>query len=801
MTVKKRRKAMALILTFTLVFTSIFGTGAAFATTGEMQEGNVIDPESNWCSVSYLREGEEVSSVRYVTNFENYAGSVNVPYDASDVNVQISYSNSEREFIPVAYDENGQCTKELTVTLTNGSTQTYSVTVIREPGDVITLPWIDVCYRIDGESATWPVDTTSLASEGEAYASIPWVYDEEAGITFDMSPEYEGKIPELEGTFTATEAGTPVSFTMTTPDKSITKTFTIYLVRTPLSSDTDFYGNVLADNGTKEYELSFVKGNFEENGGTYTVEVPYGTITDVDGKDDNGLKMIVYLSDSCATMDLPYDSDNGNYVADFELGDDGTYSRSFTVIAENGDQYPAVIKLKENAGNEIEVRDAGVVWAVLKDNQVSQREENAVDLNAAATADGTTVTVPKSIFGQDDSFVSIFFDMQFVYWPDVNVEITYSDGSTFTEPAMDGWVGATLELADVDFAVIKVTAASENGKATKTYKIRVAKEDPGQHAYGEWITDKAADCTNAGAKHRVCSVCGNVEEGVISALNHDKVPHAEKPATCTEKGWAAYETCSRCAYTTYAESGATGHTPGPAATCAAAQKCETCQAVLKAPLGHKAGTAKVTKKATASKAGTKVQKCTVCNATVKTIKIKEAKVSLSKDRFTYTGKNISSKKLPKVVVKDGNGKTISAKSYTVQKPKNVKKMKAIGRYAYKITFKKTCKEYTGSKTVYLQITPKKTSITKVQSAKKAVTVKWKKGKKAQITGYQVMLATNSKFTKNAKTVTIKGYSKTSKKVTKLKAKNKYFVKVRTYKTVKGVKIYSDWSKVKTVKTK
>ena len=50
-------------------------------------------------------------------------------------------------------------------------------------------------------------------------------------------------------------------------------------------------------------------------------------------------------------------------------------------------------------------------------------------------------------------------------------------------------------------------------------------------------------------------------------------------------------------------------------------------------------------------------------------------------------------------------------------------------------------------------------------------------------------------------VTVKGYNKTSAKVTKLKAKTKYFVKVRTYKTVKGKKIYSDWSKVKTIKTK
>jgi DUF971 family protein len=128
-------------------------------------------------------------------------------------------------------------------------------------------------------------------------------------------------------------------------------------------------------------------------------------------------------------------------------------------------------------------------------------------------------------------------------------------------------------------------------------------------------------------------------------------------------------------------------------------------------------------------------------------------------------------------------------------------MKNVGRYAYKVTFKSSCKTYSGSKIVYLQIKPNKTSLSTVKGLKKAVTVKWKKGKKVQVTGYQIMVATNNKFTKNKKTVTVKGYGKSSVKVAKLKAKTKYFVKIRTYKTVNGVKIYSNWSKVKSIKTK
>ena len=114
-------------------------------------------------------------------------------------------------------------------------------------------------------------------------------------------------------------------------------------------------------------------------------------------------------------------------------------------------------------------------------------------------------------------------------------------------------------------------------------------------------------------------------------------------------------------------------------------------------------------------------------------------------------------------------------------------------------------DYAGSITKTFKINPKGTSIVKLAKAKKAITVKWKKQPakmaKLRITGYQIQLATNKKFTKGKKTVTVKGFKKASKKIGKLKAKKKYYVKIRTYKTVGGVKYYSKWSKVKAVKTR
>ncbi len=95
--------------------------------------------------------------------------------------------------------------------------------------------------------------------------------------------------------------------------------------------------------------------------------------------------------------------------------------------------------------------------------------------------------------------------------------------------------------------------------------------------------------------------------------------------------------------------------------------------------------------------------------------------------------------------------------------------------------------------------PKGAKFKKVKGSKKAIALTWAKVK--GVKGYQIQVATDKKFKKNKKTVTIKKQKTTKKIVKKLKAKKKYFVRIRTYKTVNGKKVYSSWSKAKTVKTK
>ena len=107
--------------------------------------------------------------------------------------------------------------------------------------------------------------------------------------------------------------------------------------------------------------------------------------------------------------------------------------------------------------------------------------------------------------------------------------------------------------------------------------------------------------------------------------------------------------------------------------------------------------------------------------------------------------------------------------------------------------------YTGSYTKYFKILPKGTSLSKLTAGKKKLTVKWKK-QSTQTTGYQIRYSLKSSM-KSAKTVTIKSNKTTSKVIKSLKAKKKYYVQVRTYKTVKSVKYYSSWSKKQSLKTK
>ena len=80
------------------------------------------------------------------------------------------------------------------------------------------------------------------------------------------------------------------------------------------------------------------------------------------------------------------------------------------------------------------------------------------------------------------------------------------------------------------------------------------------HDYGEWYVTVEATCTTDGEERHDCSRCEHYETRVVEKLGHDLIHHDAVAPTCTEIGWDAYDTCSRCDYTTYVEIPATGHT-------------------------------------------------------------------------------------------------------------------------------------------------------------------------------------------------------------------------------------------------
>ena len=173
---------------------------------------------------------------------------------------------------------------------------------------------------------------------------------------------------------------------------------------------------------------------------------------------------------------------------------------------------------------------------------------------------------------------------------------------------------------------------------------------------------------------------------------------------------------------------------------------------------------------------------------------KVTSVALSGTSYTYNGKV----RTPSVSAKDSAGNTIPKSEYTVKYGSG---RKNVGQYKVTITFKG---KYNGTYYRTFRILPKGTKLKKVSAGKKCFTVKWSK-QKTQTTGYQVQYSLKKNFKSGAKTKTIGKTKTTAKKVTRLKKKKTYYVRIRTYKTVKisgkKTKLVSAWSSVKKVKTK
>lgn len=279
-----------------------------------------------------------------------------------------------------------------------------------------------------------------------------------------------------------------------------------------------------------------------------------------------------------------------------------------------------------------------------------------------------------------------------------------------------------------------------------------------------WTMVTPKTCTTNGLRIKKCTVCGATCSRAIIRAGHVAVTDKAVAATCTETGLTEGKHCRIC------------------------KKVLTAQNTVEAK-GHTYET--TITKATTSENGSVVTKCVTCGAVKSNVSIdKISTVKLSKATLEYTGKA----KKPTVTVNDSKGKALKeGTDYTVKYSDGCKN---VGKYTATVTFKGN---YSDTKKLTFTIIPEGTSISKLTAGKKQFTVKWKK-QSTQTTGYEIQYST-SKNMKSAKTATISKTKTTSTTVKSLKASKTYYVRIRTYKTVKGTKIYSSWSGVKNVKVK
>ena len=534
--------------------------------------------------------------------------------------------------------------------------------------------------------------------------------------------------------------------------------FKMWIKHSDGSVATDSSGNPLQTVQTFDIPVWNDKANFW----------PLGALDHIKSDFNSGLKScsLIYQIPSDAqlksgdTVAFQVLDENGNVLAD-----DNTETQRYTTVSiqykfEDGSEIP------NTAGGTFTV-PYGTKLDLTPAKTLYDYEFIKVDgLNKPIVSDGTVVTYYYKNKNEEHTH---------------NLTLVAAKAATCTTAGNSAYY--TCDGCDKWFA-------DATGSVEITDKTSVKIPAPGHTAGTEWKSDdtnhwhecsrchdKKDEAAHDYGSDNVCDTCGYYK---TVPHTHNLTLVGAKAATCTESGKEAYYKCEGCGKFYEDVLG-------------------TKEITDLASWGNIAKIAHTTKqtvtKATPTANGKIVNYCSVCKKTLSTTVIpKASSIKLKATSLTYNGKV----RTPKVIVKDRTGKTLVKNTdYTVSYAKG---RKYVGKYAVKITFKG---KYSGTKTLYFTIKPKATSISSLKAGSKKFTVKWKK-QATQTTGYQVQYSASSKFSK-AKTVTVGKNTTVSKKISKLSGKKKYYVRVRTYKTVKingkSIRIYSGWSKAKTVTTK
>ena len=186
------------------------------------------------------------------------------------------------------------------------------------------------------------------------------------------------------------------------------------------------------------------------------------------------------------------------------------------------------------------------------------------------------VTIPKSVksigffaFGVNRTLTDVYYEGSEAEW--INIEINGHNDNLIKAnihynsagPCVNHKAGTAVK-EKVKNATCKAEGSYDsvvycsvcNSEISRTTKV-IPKS---AHKYDAGKVTKRATCTAKGVKTYTCTVCGVTKTADITALGHALVHHNAKSPTTHEKGWSAYDTCSRCSYTTYKEIPAKGPT-------------------------------------------------------------------------------------------------------------------------------------------------------------------------------------------------------------------------------------------------
>ena len=397
---------------------------------------------------------------------------------------------------------------------------------------------------------------------------------------------------------------------------------------------------------------------------------------------------------------------------------------------------------------------------------------------------------------------------------------------------------------------------------TNYENVETSENDTTVHTH-TWDAGKittAPTCTTTGIKTYTCTSCGATRNENVDKIEHDYDCETNQ-ATCTEDGYTKY-TCKYCGYSyQYITEYAIGHIYeyisngdgthyqyctrcGYKTTNQECIKinngsdyvCRYCDYVfprrITTTLESTSTETTSTKETTNKEESTKVSSTDTSNTTIHTHtwnagKITTAPTCTTTGIKTYTctscgatrNENVDKTEhyYNKIVIpatSTNEGYTIYEcnnchysyiTDYTkkLEEPQTSSKNNITTAATTKPSTTKKQRTYESiEKTSYKKVAntkPKNTSIKKLKKSKKAIVVNWKKV--SGIKGYQIQVATDKKFKKNAKTVVVKKQKTTTATIKHLKSKKKYYVRIRTYKTSNNKKVYSSWSKVKSVVTK